>query len=138
MGQCCNEFVRGNYFGNLKKVYFLKRLCFSEDVLIKVSPNKKTDGRTERRVFLFDGLMILCKPNSRRQSSVHHQNHPECRLKERFFIRKVEIIDHQDTDELRNAFEISPRQMQPSVILCAKSPEDKISWMADLVMLNNR
>lgn len=106
--------------------------------MIKVSPNKKTDGRTERRVFLFDGLMILCKPNSRRQSSVHHQNHPECRLKERFFIRKVEIIDHQDTDELRNAFEISPRQMQPSVILCAKSPEDKISWMADLVMLNNR
>ncbi|CAH1107562.1 unnamed protein product [Psylliodes chrysocephalus] len=81
--------------------------------------------------------MILCKPNSRRQSSVHHQNYPECRLKERFFIRKVEIIDHQDTDELKHAFEISPRQT-PSVILCAKSGEDKNSWMADLVMLNNR
>lgn len=110
-------------------------ITFSEDVLVKVSPNKRL---TERRVFLFDGLMILCKPNSRRQSSVHHQSHPECRLKERFFIRKVEIIDHQDTDELKYAFEISPRQMQPSVILCAKSPEDKNSWMADLVMLNNR
>lgn len=82
--------------------------------------------------------MILCKPIARRQSSVH-QTHPECRLKERFFIRKVEIIDHSDTDELKNAFEISPnnRQMQ-SVILCAKSAEDKISWMADLVMLNTR
>ncbi|KAJ8929658.1 hypothetical protein NQ314_017641 [Rhamnusium bicolor] len=116
LGQCCNEFVR-------------------EDVLVKVSSSKRL---TERRVFLFDGLMILCKPNSRRQSSVHHQNHPECRLKERFFIRKVEIIDHHDTEELKNAFEISPRQMQPSVILCAKSLDDKNSWMADLVMLNNR
>lgn len=108
-------------------------LSFSEDVLVKVSPNKRL---TDRRVFLFDGLMILCKPNSRRQSSAH-QN-PEYRLKERFFIRKVEIIDHQDTEDLRNAFEISPRQMQPSVILCAKTPEEKNSWMADLVMLNNR
>ncbi|KAJ8985179.1 hypothetical protein NQ317_018208 [Molorchus minor] len=116
LGQCCNEFVR-------------------EDVLVKISSSKRL---TERRVFLFDGLMILCKPNSRRQSSVHHQNHPECRLKERFFIRKVEIIDHEDTDDLKNAFEISPRQMQPSVILCAKTPEEKNSWMADLVMLNNR
>ncbi|CAH1118521.1 unnamed protein product [Phaedon cochleariae] len=115
LGQCCNEFVR-------------------EDVLVKVSPNRRL---TERRVFLFDGLMILCKQsNSRRQSSVH-QSHPECRLKERFFVRRVEIIDHQDTEEIRNAFEISPRQM-PSVILCAKTAEEKNSWMADLVMLNNR
>lgn len=89
---------------------------------------------TERRVFLFDGVMILCKPNSRRQSSVH-QNHPECRLKERFFIRKVEIIDHQDSEEGRNAFEISPRN-PPGVILCAKNKDEKNSWMADLVTLN--
>ncbi|KAL3271133.1 hypothetical protein HHI36_021630 [Cryptolaemus montrouzieri] len=116
IGQCCNEFVR-------------------EDVLLKVSSGKRL---TDRRVFLFDGLMILCKPNSRRQSSIHHLNHPECRLKERFFIRKVEIIDHQDTDELKNAFEICPRQQQTPVMLCAKSAEEKNSWMADLVMLNNR
>lgn len=114
LGQCCNEFIR-------------------EDVLIKIGGGKRL---TERRVFLFDGLIILCKPNTRRQSSLH-PNHPECRLKERFFIRKVEIIDHADTDELKNAFEIAPRQV-PSVILCAPSSEEKNSWMADLVMLNTR
>ncbi|ERL90963.1 hypothetical protein D910_08305 [Dendroctonus ponderosae] len=115
LGQCCNEFVR-------------------EDVLTKVSQNQKR--LTERRVFLFDGLMVLCKTSSRRQSSVHHTPHT-CRLKERFFMRKVEIRDHEDTDELKHAFEIIPRQT-PSVMLCAKSLEEKNSWMADLVMLNNR
>lgn len=114
VGQCGNEFVR-------------------EGVLFKVSSGKRL---TERRVFLFDGLMVLCKLNSRRQSSVH-QNHSEYRLKEKFFIRKVEIVDCQDTEELKHAFEISPRQMQP-VVLSAKSCEEKNSWMADLVMLNTR
>ncbi|KRT85020.1 Pleckstrin homology domain containing protein, partial [Oryctes borbonicus] len=116
LGQCCNEFIR-------------------EDVLQKVSSGKRL---TERRVFLFDGLMILCKPTQRRQSSVH-TNHPECRFKEkeRFFIRKVEIIDHADTEELKYAFEICPR-VHPSIILCCKGTDDKNSWMADLVMLNNR
>lgn len=100
---------------------------------MKVSSGKRL---TERRIFLFDGLMILCKPNSRRQSSIH-QAHPECRIKERFFIRKVEIVDHADTDELKNAFDISPR-IQPAVTLCTKNIEEKNSWMADLVMLNTR
>lgn len=114
MAQFCNEFIR-------------------EDAILKVSSGKRL---TERRVFLFDGLMILCKPNTRRQSSIH-PNHPECRFKERFFIRKVEIVDHQDTDEIKNAFEILPRN-QPGVILSAKTLDDKNSWLADLIMLNSR
>lgn len=99
---------------------------------------KVSSGRrlTERRAFLFDGLMILAKPNSRRQSSVH-QTHPECRLKERLFIRRVEIVDHSATDELKNAFEIAPRT-EPSMIFCTKSADEKNVWMADLVMLNTR
>jgi son of sevenless-like protein len=48
---------------------------------------------TERYVFLFDGLMILCKHNVRRTGGS-----TEFRLKEKFYLRKVENIDREDTD----------------------------------------
>ncbi|XP_055544127.1 protein son of sevenless-like isoform X2 [Wyeomyia smithii] len=111
VGQCCNEFIR-------------------EDTLAKLSSGKR---QTERKVFLFDGLLVLCK--TRRQ--IVPGNNYEFRLKERFFMRKVEIIDRPDTEELKFAFEISPREPS-SVVLIAKNAQHKNDWMADLVMLNTK
>ncbi|XP_050522648.1 protein son of sevenless-like [Daktulosphaira vitifoliae] len=120
MGQCCTEFIR-------------------EGVLIKVSSGGKRCS--ERKAILFDGVLILCKSNNRRTSvSVSSQlvgSMSEFKLKEKFFIRKVEIIDREDTEDTKHSFEIAPR-LQPPIILVASSFQDKANWMADLVMLNTK
>ncbi|XP_059616902.1 protein son of sevenless [Phlebotomus argentipes] len=116
VGQCCNEFIR-------------------EDTLAKFGSGKRI---TERKVYLFDGLLVLCKANTRRQTvSVGAAQSYDFRMKERFFMRKVEVIDRADTDELKHAFEISPR-VQQAVVLIAKSTQHKNDWMADLIMVNTK
>ena len=85
------------------KVYFHYFLCI-EDMLWKVSNGRRL---TERRALLFDGLLVLCKPSGGKRVSVtvaavgvvgHPPHQGELRLKERFFIRKVDIIDKEDTE----------------------------------------
>jgi len=49
----------------------------------------------------------------------------------------VEILDREDTEELKNAFEVAPRQ-QPHCVLFTRSVEEKMNWMAALVMLNTK
>lgn len=61
---------------------------------------------TERKVLLFDGLLALCKQNVTKRVSVtvaavgvgHPMHQAEFRLKELFFIRRVDIIDREDTE----------------------------------------
>lgn len=114
-GQSFNEFIR-------------------EDTLQKLGSGKRI---TERKVYLFDGLLVLCKANRRPTVSVSTATY-DFRLKERFFMRRVDIIDRSDADELKNAFEISPRVPSQSVVLVAKSAQHKNDWMADLIMVNTK
>jgi len=75
---------------------------FTEDTLKKVANGQ---GLTDRKVFLFDELLILCKPNTRDNVATdivtlddHSTHQREFRLEEKFFIRKVDVIDRKNTE----------------------------------------
>ncbi|MBN3305984.1 SOS1 protein, partial [Amia calva] len=112
IGQCCNEFIM-------------------EGTLTRVG------AKHERHIFLFDGLMICCKSNHG-QPRLPGVSTAEYRLKEKFFMRKVQINDKDDKEgEYRHAFEIILKDGN-SVVFSAKSAEEKNSWMAALISLQYR
>ncbi|KAM9315876.1 son of sevenless homolog 1 isoform 2-T2 [Gastrophryne carolinensis] len=111
IGQCCNEFIM-------------------EGALTRVG------AKHERHIFLFDGLMISCKSNHG-QPRLPGASNAEYRLKEKFFMRKVQINDKDDTNEYKHAFEIILKD-ENSVIFAAKSAEEKNNWMAALISLQYR
>ncbi|XP_056590796.1 son of sevenless homolog 1 isoform X1 [Triplophysa dalaica] len=112
IGQCCNEFIM-------------------EGTLTRVG------AKHERHIFLFDGLMICCKSNHG-QPRLPGVSAAEYRLKEKFFMRKVQINDKDDKEgEYRHAFEIILKDGN-SVVFSAKSAEEKNGWMAALISLQYR
>uniref|UniRef100_A0A4W4DVF3 Son of sevenless homolog 1 (Drosophila) n=1 Tax=Electrophorus electricus TaxID=8005 RepID=A0A4W4DVF3_ELEEL len=112
IGQCCNEFIM-------------------EGTLTRVG------AKHERHIFLFDGLMICCKSNHG-QPRLPGASAAEYRLKEKFFMRKVQINDKDDKEgEYRHAFEIILKDGN-SVVFAAKSAEEKSGWMAALISLQYR
>lgn len=112
IGQCCNEFIM-------------------EGALTRVG------AKHERHIFLFDGLMICCKSNHG-QPRLPGASTAEYRLKEKFFMRKVQINDKDDKEgEYRHAFEIILKDGN-SVVFAAKSAEEKNGWMAALISLQYR
>ncbi|XP_017068112.2 protein son of sevenless [Drosophila eugracilis] len=113
VGQNCNEFIR-------------------EDSLSKLGSGKRI--WSERKVFLFDGLMVLCKANTKKQTPSAGATAYDYRLKEKYFMRRVDINDRPDSDDLKNSFELAPR-MQPPIVLTAKNAQHKNDWMADLLMV---
>ncbi|XP_013889249.1 son of sevenless homolog 1 [Austrofundulus limnaeus] len=113
IGQCCNEFIM-------------------EGTLTRVG------AKHERHIFLFDGLMICCKSNHGPPRLPGASSTAEYRLKEKFFMRKVQINDKDDKEgEYRHAFEIVLKDGN-SVVFSAKSAEEKNSWMAALISLQYR
>uniref|UniRef100_A0A3P8WZG4 Son of sevenless homolog 1 (Drosophila) n=1 Tax=Cynoglossus semilaevis TaxID=244447 RepID=A0A3P8WZG4_CYNSE len=113
IGQCCNEFIM-------------------EGTLTRVG------AKHERHIFLFDGLMICCKSNHGPPRLPGAGSMAEYRLKEKFFMRKVQINDKDDKEgEYRHAFEIIQKDGN-SVVFAAKSAEEKNGWMAALISLQYR
>uniref|UniRef100_A0A8C5NN72 SOS Ras/Rho guanine nucleotide exchange factor 2 n=1 Tax=Junco hyemalis TaxID=40217 RepID=A0A8C5NN72_JUNHY len=111
IGQCCNEFIME---GGLTKI----------------------GAKHERHIFLFDGLLISCKANHG-QSRLPGYSSAEYRLKEKIVMRKVQVVDKEDTAEYKHAFELVSKD-DSSVLFAARSAEEKSTWMAALVSLQYR
>uniref|UniRef100_A0A7N8X1S3 Son of sevenless homolog 2 (Drosophila) n=1 Tax=Mastacembelus armatus TaxID=205130 RepID=A0A7N8X1S3_9TELE len=111
IGQCCSEFIL-------------------EGALLRAG------AKHERHNFLFDGLMISCKANqsSRLPGS---GSGAEYRLKEKFVLRKIRIVDREDSAELRHTFELVGKD-ENCAVFCARTAEEKAAWMAALVTLQYR
>uniref|UniRef100_A0A915PJ29 Uncharacterized protein n=1 Tax=Setaria digitata TaxID=48799 RepID=A0A915PJ29_9BILA len=66
---------------------------------------------------------------------------PLYKFKDKILIRKTDIFDLKNTEELQNAFEIVSRPIShdrednTSWILFCRTPEEKTSWMCDLVKI---
>ncbi|KFD70593.1 hypothetical protein M514_09795 [Trichuris suis] len=119
--------------GKLKKCVFQKltnSILSSSD-----TPRTRAHKTTERFVFLFDGVIVFCKPSPSRRSVGPGS---EYRLKEFYLTRKIEVLEHDDADDLKHMFEIRQRDSQNSTVLLAQSAEEKSTWMAALLMLQTR
>ncbi|NXQ17115.1 SOS2 protein, partial [Peucedramus taeniatus] len=111
IGQCCNEFIME---GGLTKI----------------------GAKHERHIFLFDGLLISCKTNHG-QSRLPGYSSAEYRLKEKIVMRKMQVVDKEDTAEYKHAFELVSKD-DSSVLFAARSAEEKSTWMAALISLQYR
>ncbi|VDO45287.1 unnamed protein product, partial [Brugia timori] len=97
---------------------------------------KKNRGITMRHTFLFDHLLVLCKTlrSSRPEKPLY-------KFKDKVLIRKTDIFDLKDTEEFQNAFKIVSRSIthergdNTSWTLLCRTPEEKTSWMCDLVKI---
>lgn len=85
-------------------------------------------GAAERHVFLFDNLMVLCKTVKQSKGSVY-------KYKEQFDIRKADIFDVPDEEEVRNAFKLrsAGKGERKEVTLFCHTPEEKGDWMTSLI-----
>jgi len=92
----------------------------------------------DRYVILCDSMILVLKqlPGGKRGSVSSHAGH-DYRLREKHFIRHVDVLDREDTAGESHTFELMPRD-QPKLIFKAESEEEKNSWMAALVMLNTK
>jgi son of sevenless-like protein len=90
--------------------------------------NKNLKTYAERYVFLLDGMILICK----------QQKQMDYRLREKFLIRRVDVIDSkEDSNQIDLRFVVINRD-QSKVTFKAECSDDKRSWMAALVMLNTK
>lgn len=79
-----------------------------------LSIHEKSRKDRERHVFLFDNMMVLCKPTQRRGAAPSAS--PEFRFKEKLLIKHIEVVSLEDSDGKREGRTLV---YQGEKVLCA-------------------
>ncbi|KAJ1348700.1 hypothetical protein KIN20_004057 [Parelaphostrongylus tenuis] len=118
IGKTCSELIKQ---GDLQMIR--PSLTFSPDVI------RKGRWKTERHIFLFDHLLVLCK------------KHKTYKFKERISVNLMDIVDIKDSDVLRHSFRLESREkpyITRTFTMICKSAEEKMDWMSALVTVNTK
>ena len=63
----------------------------------------------ERYVYLCDGMILICKMSKKGGVGLVSGGGSDLKLREKHLIRRVDVLDREDTDELKQTFELVPR-----------------------------
>uniref|UniRef100_A0A915EFP1 Son of sevenless n=1 Tax=Ditylenchus dipsaci TaxID=166011 RepID=A0A915EFP1_9BILA len=116
----CNEFIREGTLNKLRNAPTI-----AENLL-------RSKSWTERHIFLFDHLLVICKQLKWNKNVTY-------KFKDKLYIRKSDIIDLEDEEDVKNAFKIcsttkgNEQTRVSSVIFFCSTSEEKSDWMTSLV-----
>ncbi|PAV56933.1 hypothetical protein WR25_10109 isoform B [Diploscapter pachys] len=97
-------------------------LTFSPEIL------RKSGWKTERHIFLFDQLVVMCK------------KHKTLKFKERLSVQWIDVVDIENDGDLQHAFRLDYRERSTSrsfTIIC-KTEDEKKQWMEVFVKATTR
>ncbi|CAD5231948.1 unnamed protein product [Bursaphelenchus xylophilus] len=117
IGSQCYAFIRE---GDLQKVRHSPTLA--DNIL-------RGKSSTERHIFLFDNILVVTKTIKQNKGDVY-------KYKDQFDIRKADIIDLPDDEDLKNAFRIRAATKGSDVkeiTLFCHTVEERDDWMTSLI-----
>ncbi|EGT43548.1 CBN-SOS-1 protein [Caenorhabditis brenneri] len=118
IGKTCNELEKDGDLGMIRPSLQLSG---------EITKNKK--WKTERFVYVFDQMIILCK---------RHKN--SLKFKDRLAVHSIDVYDVPDS-EVTNCFKIESRDkscLPKTYHFVCRNPEEKRQWMAVLVKVTTK
>lgn len=89
----------------------------------------------ERNTYVFNDLIVITKPKKSMMGNVAKDH-----FKAKLMFREIKIIDFADTDEVKNACDVQPKEDKDTSKKIAfrfvfNTPEEKVGWVKEIKAL---